>query len=98
MEAISSCSLKLSFLYSYDVIQNPKTQTMRRDPDRNRIWGSARGKEEFDKRNNIPINEEQNKKKHRLQPGGGVGRGGVDSTDWIASSLTKRFGLVGGLK
>nr|ABK26897.1 unknown [Picea sitchensis] len=52
--------------------------------------------EELDKRNNAPINEEVNKKKQRLQTGG-VGRGSAESTDWIASSLTRRFGLAGGL-
>lgn len=51
--------------------------------------------EELDKENSTPINEEVDKKQ-RLQPGGVV-RGSADSTDWIASSLTRRFGLAGGL-
>lgn len=45
--------------------------------------------DELDKRNITPINEEQKT--------GGVGRGSAESTDWIASSLTRRFGLAGGL-
>lgn len=62
--------------------------------------GSQQGQDQVeedqvDKKNSTPINEEMNKKQ-RLQPGG-VARGSADSTDWIASSLTRRFGLAGGL-